>query len=277
MKGLASFSTLEARCERVEQKLTSGSVVWRRIGSGPPLVLLHGGLGNWLHWISMLPALSNHFTLWLPDMPGYGESTVTPRPDLEDLVNTLHRSVDHLFGADTEVLLAGFSFGGLVAARLAGRRPGVARLVLVGPAGHGGPRRPRQALLPWKDLDPVLDAAEWRKRMHHNLLAHMLHDEAAVSDFALAIQSQGAQQTRFHSKRFSRSPLLGAALDQADIPVLLMCGEHDVTLDPAHLQHTLCKGHVHRIAHTIPGVGHWAMFEDPTTVAALMMPWLNAG
>jgi 2-hydroxy-6-oxonona-2,4-dienedioate hydrolase len=276
MEDLASLLTLEARCGRVEQRLASGRLVWRRMGSGPPLVMLHGGHGNWLHWARTMPELSQHFTLWLPDMPGYGESTVAPPEGIDGLVDTLRQGVDQLFGAGAEILLAGFSFGGLVAARLAARRAGVARLVLVGPAGHGGPRRPRQPLLPWKDLDPVLNAVEWRERMHHNLLAHMLHDEASVSDLAVEIHTRGATQTRFHSKRFSRSPLLAAALDRADLPVLLICGEHDVTLDPAHLQYTLCGGHAHRTAHTLPGVGHWAMFEDPATVSALMWPWLKA-
>ncbi|WP_332743267.1 alpha/beta fold hydrolase [Hydrogenophaga sp.] len=273
---IISLSALEARCERVEQHLPAGRLVWRRLGSGPPLVLLHGGHGNWLHWARTLPALSQHFTLWLPDMPGYGESTATPQGGIDDLVDTLHQGVDQLFGAGTDVQLAGFSFGGLVAASLAARRAGTKRLVLVGPAGHGGPRRPRQTLLPWSDLDPVLNAVQWRERMRHNLLAHMLHDEASVSELAVEIHTRGALQTRFHSKRFSRSPLLAAALDRADVPVLLICGEHDVTLEPAHLQHTLCEGHAHRTAHTLPGVGHWAMFEDPAAVSALMVPWLKA-
>lgn len=276
MEDLASLLTLEAQCERIEQHLSTGNLVWHRLGNGPPLVLLHGGHGNWLHWARTVPELSKHFTLWLPDMPGYGESTVAPQEGIDGIVDTLRQGVDQLFGAGSAVLLAGFSFGGLVAASLAARRAGTARLVLVGPAGHGGPRRPRQPLLPWKDLDPVLDAVAWRERMRHNLLAHMLYDEASVSDLAVEIHTRGAKQTRFHSKRFSRSPLLAAALDRADIPVLLMCGERDVTLDPAHLQHTLCEGRVHRSFHTLAGVGHWAMFEDPATVAALMVPWLKA-
>jgi 2-hydroxy-6-oxonona-2,4-dienedioate hydrolase len=277
LQDLASLTALEAHCERVEQHLTTGSLVWRRMGNGPPLLLLHGGHGNWLHWARTLPELSQYFTLWLPDMPGYGESTVTPQDGIDSLVDMLHQGLDQLIGAGSEVLLAGFSFGGLVAASLAARRAGISRLVLVGPAGHGGPRRPRQPLLPWKDLDPVLNAAEWRERMQHNLLAHMLCDEASVSELAVEIHTRGAMQTRFHSKRFSRSPLLAAALDRADIPVLVICGEHDVTLDPAPLQHTLCEGHAHRTFHTLPGVGHWAMFEDPATVTARMVPWLKAG
>jgi pimeloyl-ACP methyl ester carboxylesterase len=277
LEDLASLRALEAHCERVEQHLTTGSLVWRRVGSGPPLLLLHGGHGNWLHWARTLPELAQHFTLWLPDMPGYGESTVTPQAGIDSLVDMLHQGLDQLIGTGTQVFLAGFSFGGLVAAGLAARRAGISRLVLVGPAGHGGPRRPRQPLLPWKDLDPVRDSAEWRERMQHNLLAHMLYDKGCVTELAVEIHTRGALQTRFHSKRFSRSRLLMTALDRVGLPVLLICGEHDVTLEPAYLQLTLCEGHAHRTFHTLPGVGHWAMFEDPATVTALMVPWLKAG
>src|SRR5688572_28697778 len=43
-------------------------------GSGQPLVLLHGFGQNWYMWNRILPALSKHFTLIIPDLPGLGES-----------------------------------------------------------------------------------------------------------------------------------------------------------------------------------------------------------
>jgi pimeloyl-ACP methyl ester carboxylesterase len=57
-------------------------VRWRRFGTDttqPPLVLLHGGHGSWMHWLRNAEALSAGRTLWLPDMPGFNDSDAPPR------------------------------------------------------------------------------------------------------------------------------------------------------------------------------------------------------
>ena len=110
---IAQIASLEAVCERIERPLQGRQMVWRTVGSGPTLVLLHGGHGCWLHWARVIPELSARFTLYMPDMPGYGESTLTPSEGFHELVTQLQLSLDALVGAQTSVLLAGFSFGAL--------------------------------------------------------------------------------------------------------------------------------------------------------------------
>src|ERR1700710_3131602 len=43
-------------------------------GKGEPLLLIHGFGQNWFMWYRIMPALSKHFTIIAPDMPGVGES-----------------------------------------------------------------------------------------------------------------------------------------------------------------------------------------------------------
>jgi pimeloyl-ACP methyl ester carboxylesterase len=59
----------------------ANDVVWRVWGQGPPLVLLHGGTGSWMHWVRNIEALAHDFTLLVPDLPGSGESAI-PRPPI---------------------------------------------------------------------------------------------------------------------------------------------------------------------------------------------------
>jgi pimeloyl-ACP methyl ester carboxylesterase len=113
---------LDAQSQRHELGTASGQVVWRRFGDGPPLVLLHGGHGSWLHWARNIPAWAQRCSVLVPDMPGYGDSATPPEPTLASLVQMLAQSLDGLVSADTPLQLAGFSFGGLVAAHLAGQR-----------------------------------------------------------------------------------------------------------------------------------------------------------
>lgn len=250
-------------------------MVWRRVGSGPPLVLLHGGHGSWLHWARVISELSSSFCLWMPDMPGYGETTLTPTGGLSELVAQLWRGLDGLLGAHRPILLAGFSFGGLVSAHLAAQRGHVQRLVLIGPAGHGGPRRQTVLPLPWRDLDPDADPVGWEDRMRHNLLAQMLHSEAAVDGLAMEIQWRGCLNTRFRSKPFSRSAALAPALSRYPGEALTIWAEHDVTAAPQDMVDGFAPAAGRRQQLIVSGAGHWLMHECSAATASLMKKGLG--
>ncbi len=47
----AFLNRLDAAATRQETQLGTGRMVWRSWGSGPALVLLHGGSGSWRHWV----------------------------------------------------------------------------------------------------------------------------------------------------------------------------------------------------------------------------------
>jgi haloacetate dehalogenase len=51
-------------------------------GAGPPILLLHGFPETHIAWRKVAPALARHYTLIIPDLPGYGASrphAMTPR------------------------------------------------------------------------------------------------------------------------------------------------------------------------------------------------------
>ncbi len=91
-------------------------LVWRQFGQGSPLVLIHGGHGSWLHWIRNIEALSRQHTVWLPDLPGFGESdSLEGESDagrLAGIVDALAAGIDTLLAPASRFGLAGFSFGG---------------------------------------------------------------------------------------------------------------------------------------------------------------------
>jgi len=248
-------------------------VRWRRFGDGPPLVLLHGGHGSWMHWLRNIEALAAAHTLWLPDMPGFNDSDTPPRPApgqeaLGPSLDAMVATLDGLIGAGTEIDLGGFSFGGLVAAKFAQRRGSIRRLALVGSGGHGTMRRMKVDMINWR---AAKDREEERAALLHNLGALMLHEPSAIDALAFAIHDVSCHGTRFRSKEVSMAGGLQAALDALGGPQLLVWGEHDVTADSRPLVGQLTAGHPQREGAVVDGAGHWVQYERAADVNALLL------
>lgn len=54
------------------------TVAWDSVGSGPPIVACHGTPWSSQLWAPIARALSADFTVYLWDMPGYGQSSMSP-------------------------------------------------------------------------------------------------------------------------------------------------------------------------------------------------------
>ena len=95
-------------------------MVWRIWGSGPALVLLHGGYGSWMHWIRNVLALARQFTIVAPDLPGLGESATPPEPHRpKSWRGSSSKAWRPYLPRDTRSALAGFSFGGVLGGHVA--------------------------------------------------------------------------------------------------------------------------------------------------------------
>jgi len=251
-------------------------VHWRRFGaesSGrPPIVLLHGGHGSWMHWLRNVEAMSAAHTLWLPDMPGFADSDAPPKPlagetAVGPLLKALGGTLDQLIGAGTPIVLGGFSFGGLVAAKFAAQRGAIDRLVLMGSGGHATLRRLSIEMINWRKSP---DRTAERAALKHNLDALMLHDKG-FDPLAFDIHDISCHGTRFRSKDVSLSGGLQAAIDTLDCPQLLVWGEFDVTADPRPLVAGLTRGHPNREGVVIDGAGHWVQYERADEVNAALL------
>jgi len=264
---------LERLITRHEVLVNAKTVTWRRLGQGEPLILIHGGHGSWLHWVRNLEYLARYHEVWVPDLPGYGDSDSPDDWGLDSLVDATCNSLDVLLGPQTPVRLIGFSFGGLVAATLATRRSAVIQLALLGPGGHGGIRRPRGELQTWNGLSP--DSQAWLNAMKHNLRMHMLHEASSIGDLALQVHGQSCLNARFYSKKISRAGGLGQVLDAYSGPVLLVWGEHDVTADPTTIGTQLTDRQPQRESVVIQGAGHWVQFEMADRINALIHQWMK--
>lgn len=245
---------------------------WRQFGSGAPLVLLHGGHGNWLHWINNIVPLAARRTLLVGDIPGFGDSdNLPPGSRMHDIADAVSASLDALLGDGRTIDLAGFSFGAMVSAHIATRRGGVRRLALLGCPGNGTPERPRAELRRWR----TAAGAGQDEALRHNLLARMLFHAASVDALAFRSYAEGVKATRFRSRGLARNESLESVLAGYTAPVLFLWGEHDLTATPDLLEASLTSTPPNRTLRCIADGGHWIQFEKAAAVNRELARWFG--
>ena len=257
-----------------------GFVAWHEFG-GPvpnqlPLILLHGGHGSWEHWARNIDGLAEHFHVFVPDMPGFGQSSFFDGQFQSGMMEPMIATMNALFGENQLVNIAGFSFGGFVAAHLANQRKHISKLALLGSAGHGGPRRPRGELLAWKEIHTSGDTQKLNEVMRENLYQQMISTYERVDSEAIRIHRDACIATRFKSKPIARPGGLAEQLEQYSGPALLIWGEHDITCTPDYLIEKLVSGRANRAKELIIDAGHWVQYEKPDQINATLIQWFES-
>ncbi len=108
------------------------TITYERSGSGPPLVLVHGGLGNGLaSWFAIKPIFEQSFTVYAIDRRGRRETPETGGRSVELECEDVAAVV---LAIGEPVFLLGHSYGGVCAAGAAALVPdSVRKLVLYEP------------------------------------------------------------------------------------------------------------------------------------------------
>ena len=269
-------ASLESAAARLRTPAGDGVVVWRRWGAGPPLVLLHGASGSWTHWIRNIAPLAAHFRLYVPDLPGFGDSDAPPEPHTADgLADLLISAIDLAFPRGETFDLAGFSFGGiiggLVAARL-GRR--VRTLVLLGAGGFGLPRAPMRPLV---RITPEMTGEEIAQAHRENLGVMMIGDPSHVDDLAVSLQHANVERARFRSGTIPESDALSKALPAITARIAGIWGARDAFVGAGLDQRRrLLAARQPDLDFRVIEAGHWVPYEAPDETNAALIEMLQA-
>lgn len=252
-----------------------GELVWRRWGSGEPVVLCHGGSGSWRHWIRTIPELARRCEVWAPDLPGLGDSAMPPRPwTPASSANVLAAGLRGLILAERRLHLVGFSFGAhvatLAAAELGDR---LTDLTIIGSAALG---------LPWRSLElpkerSTMTAAERREVHRRTLEILMFADPARIDEKAVDLQVTNVAKARFRSREFAATDEVRTTLARVAVPLKAIWGERDAVAQPsvAACLETLRLHHPELVARVIPGAGHWVMYEAAAEFNAALIALLD--
>ena len=268
---------LAAQATRYTTRCGTGEMVWRRWGKSQggkrPLVLLHGGSGSWTHWVRNIGALvAAGYELWVPDLPGFGDSALPPHgSDADAVIAQLQQGLQQLLGGQACDLI-GFSFGGMAAGMWAAAHPElIARLVLVGAPAMGVTSERQFELKAWRHLP----STEQQNEIHrYNLAALMLHDAANIDGLALEIHLANMVNDRMPRRRLSHTNILARSLAQVACPVHAIYGRYDAVYKSSIAQlgsaYELAAPSFQGIA-LLDNAGHWVQFEQPDAFDAALL------
>jgi pimeloyl-ACP methyl ester carboxylesterase len=263
----AELTRLEATCRRITIRQGDHETVWRAWGSGPPLILLHGGFGSWTHWLRNIDALSAGNTVYAVDMPAFGDSdrpagVMTSR----SLAELLWASLDTILGPGAPTRIVGFSFGGVIAIQMASFRPErIERLVVVGSGGYGIARPQNVVLSKWRHLTTREELFAVHRQ---NLEALMIHDPKNVDDLALYLQAENTSRARIDSRAVAQATNVPEVLLDLHVPMDGIWGACDaVSKERLPVLKELLK-RVDPASQfvVVENAGHWVQYEAAETV-----------
>ncbi|QRO02182.1 alpha/beta hydrolase [Archangium violaceum] len=246
------------------------------VGEGPPLLLLHGGLGEAFQWGHILPALARRHRVVAIDRPGHGLADPFDYQGVEVLPHA-RRFLGEILDAEglPSVPIVAASMGGLWAVDFALTHPErVSRLVLAGaPAGisRALPLQMRLGTLPVLRtlvrrmmLRPTRDStrAFWAQL----LVAHPERLEDDFLDVLTASQRRNAPSwftlidRAFDVRGMKKELLLGERWKGLSVPTTFVWGEKDVWGAPEEGEAVAATNARLRMVR-IPDAGH-ALWRD---------------
>ncbi len=278
---LERIARAEASARRLTTPCGDGEMVWRLWGEGPPLVLLHGNFGSWMHWIRNVDALSRVFTVMVPDTPGFGESPLPPSVETpRAIAEVTAQGLVEIAPPDEQIRVVGFSYGGRLAGEIAALlQDRIAAMVGVAPAGLGIDDSIRPGIAKLRSGMTPEEIAEVHRK---NLALLMFADADTADDLAVHIQQTNTQRAKFRLTAWSeddRRSSLANALPGVTAPVMGIWSDRDTFAgDTLQQRFDVVRGiKPDADIRMLEGAGHWMQYEAPARFNALLLDLLRVG
>ena len=231
-------------------------------GQGFPIILLHGFPLDRSIWYPVLPLLTPHLRVILPDLRGFGKSPIGDEPSTmrlmaEDLAVLLRKLKIE------KCLLAGHSMGGYISLAFANAYPKkLAGLGLV--ATQAVDDNPEKRQVRFKTIESVKKhgASTLAKDLPAILTTHPELTQP-ISTIITAARPEGIINAL---KGMADRPDFTEILPEISVPTVIIYGQKD-TIVPRERVEVMAKLIQRNWVVEVPGGGHMPMMEAPELVA----------
>jgi 3-oxoadipate enol-lactonase len=244
------------------------------VGSGPPLVFLHGFPFSRDAWRKQGDAFQSSYHVIVPDLRGFGKSESQPGPTtMAQYAADVHALLLRL--TTGPVVLIGHSMGGYVALAFVRQFPELlSGLVLVSTkAGQDTPeaaagRRATAERVKNVGVGVVVDA------MGPKILAAGNQDTKMAHEVRELMSSSKPEGVIGALLGMAERPDSTPSLANIRIPALVITGADDAVIPPAESE-KLVQGIRGAELKVIPHAGHLVAFERPDEFNRLLSDWLS--
>lgn len=285
INGLFSVTMARIYFDRVDKtgdyvKLEEEQVFIKSIGSGKPLVLLHGFLGSHLNFSGIVEPLSRERKVYVVDLPGFGLSKASMNGDYSkrgysDLIVEL---LDLLNVGATDIL--GHSMGGEVALNLAYHYPErVNKLVLIDSAAYESSKYLPDFIAESEFLTYLLMKYGFQTYFLQRMLFRQgigdLSDyEAEEFRLSFSLTNNVSPSFLYLFNQQDDSGSLAAELKNIKNETLVIWGEKDKVI-PLDQGERLSEDLPYSTMIVIPKAGHSPMSEKPLVVVEKILDFLD--
>lgn len=256
-------------------ELGSLRLAYKEKGQGQAVVLLHGFCGSSDYWNELLPLLPGSHRFIAPDLRGHGDSGAPEGTyTMEAIADDIAQLIERLELGRAIVL--GHSLGGYAALALAERRPELlAGFGLIHSTAYPDSEEGKQgrlksiATIQDKGLPAFIDGLipKLFASAHVQSMPDTVQEAIRIG---YGTSADGAIRTL---EGMRTRPDRRVVLEQAQVPVLLVAGEHD-QLIPAERTFTASGDRI--IQRTVAGAGHMSMMEAPQELATAVTSFAAA-
>lgn len=236
-----------------------GARIWyAAYGVGPPVILLHGGLGHGGNWSHHVPALTQAgYRAVLIDSRGHGRSTRDARPFAYELMASDVLAVMDALGLE-RASFVGWSDGATISLILAMQAPArAARIFFFG--GNMDPGGVREIAWP----NPILERCLGR---HAKDYASLSATPDGFMAFVRDVETMMKTQPNYTARD----------LAAIRMPVAIVQAEHDEFIKPEHAAY-LAQSIPGAELIALPGVSHFAPLQRPTLFSEAVCAFLGKG
>ena len=259
--------------------LDAGDVHYEVIGSGPPVILIHGWTQAWNTWRTTLESFEGQYRMYAPDLWGFGESEKLIREsfEIEDFIDLIPEFMDKLGIGKVPVM--GHSMGGTTALGVALKYPDRVRKVgVVGSPINGrslsfflklaGTRTIANTMLMGENA-PIL-------RTFLRLWSPFVSRPNPQLFYQMTIANAGgfSVDSFFSSIDSLRRTDLRSELGALTIPAMGIYGKQDVVVNPNQIK-LFRELLPHGRAVMIEDAGHFVMWDTPKAFAEAFQEFMD--
>jgi len=236
--------------------VNGAQIYFATYGTGAPLILLHGGLGNTDYWGGQIDAFAKDHTVITIPSRGHGRSSNNGQPYSYHLMaSDVLAAMDAMGVAKAPIV--GWSDGGNIGLDIAINNPG--RLTSL--FAFGANFNP-SGVKPSVETNETFGAYVGLSAEYYTKLSKT---PDGFDAFVGELVNMWAEQPNFTAEQLGAIP----------VPVAIADGDHDEAIDMAHTKQMAAMIPGSELI-ILPGLSHFAMWQDPATFNAAVLKFLAA-